>query len=432
MNKNHNIKRIFLPNLFKSTICNYSTNQIKDDFLQWFVGFSDAESNFIIVPHKNGTKVNKFTFRFTIKLHLDDQDSLIYIKNFLGIGYTFKTKDECGFIVSNKQDLLKLIEIFDRYQLNSIKFLDFYDLKKAFLLYHEREGKITDLLIDKILSIKNGMNKNRVNFEMNESQIKITSYWLLGLIEGEGSFQLWRNNISPVFSIVMTEKQLPLFIKIREFLIKEFEFNVYDKIKIENTSVISINNQTARNNSKGSVLLIIKNTNVLYNYLIPYLDSLNFITKKYKDFEDFKLLVKVIYNGGNRNKEIKSLILKLSYIMNNYRLSTTKANSINLNPEERDKLINMTPKVKRLKDGRLIDILSNKVVHQAESSIYKILNPKGEILIVQTLTEAAKIVDVNIKTLSRKLDSDESMVNIKNFNIKRIGVFYRNKLNNMD
>src|ERR1700723_3622208 len=180
----------------------------------------------------------------------------------------------------------------------------------------------------------------------------------------------------------MTERQLPVSTR-QVFLIKELNFNIYDKIKIENTSVIAINNQKARNNSKGSILLIIKNVNLLYNYLIPYLDGLEFITKKYKDYQDFKVLVKVVYYGG-----------------------------------EKDKLINMTPKVKRLKDGRLLDILSNKVIHQAESSIYKILNPKEEIFIVQTLTEAANIVGVNIKTLSNKLnkevlDSDEPMVNIK-------------------
>lgn len=402
--------------------------QNKDNFLQWFVGFSDAESNFSVVPHKDGTRINKFTFRFTIRLHSDDENSLIFINNFLDIGYTFKNDDECGFIVSNKHDLLKLIEIFDKYQLNTTKFLDFSDFKKAFILYHEREGRLTDLLIDKILSIKNGMNKNRVNFEMSQSHIKITKYWLLGLIEGEGSFQLWRSDLLPVFSIVMTERQLPLFIKIKEFLIKELNFNIYDKIKIENTSVIAINNQKAINNSKGSILLIIKNVNLLYNYLIPYLDGLEFITKKYKDYQDFKVLVKVVYYGGKKDKEIKSIILKLSYNMNNYRLSTSTSNSETINSEEKDKLINMTPKVKRLKDGRLLDILSNKVIHQAESSIYKILNPKEEIFIVQTLTEAANIVGVNIKTLSNKLnkevlDSDEPMVNIKNFKVKRIGVF---------
>ena len=136
-------------------------------------------------------------------------------------------------------------------------------------------------------------------------------------------------------------------------------------------------------------------------------------------------------------KSSKSIILKLSYNMNNYRLSTSNLNLEILDSEEKDKLININPRVGHLRDGRIIDILSNKIIYQAESSIYKILDPEGNILIVQTLTEAAKIIGVNIKTLSSKLneemlDSDELMISIKKFKVKRIGVFYRNKLNNMD
>lgn len=48
---------------------------------------------------------------------------------------------------------------------------------------------------------------------------------------------------------------------------------------------------------------------------------MTFFTKKSKDFNDFKIISIAIYNGAYRNEEIKSLILKLSYTMNNYRLS---------------------------------------------------------------------------------------------------------------
>ena len=54
-------------------------------FQQWFVGFSDAESNFIIhkVLDKNGN-ISKFSFMFSIELHIDDLHTLEYIKNKLG------------------------------------------------------------------------------------------------------------------------------------------------------------------------------------------------------------------------------------------------------------------------------------------------------------------------------------------------------------
>jgi len=56
------------------------------------------------------------------------------------------------------------------------------------------------------------------------------------------------------------------------------------------------------------------------------------------------------------------------------------------------------------------------------------LKPNKEILLVQTLSEAAEIIGVNIKTLSKYLDIEISnnskfTITIKNYSIKRIKVF---------
>ena len=55
----------------KNNLIDFSQNML--DFHLWFVGFSDAESNFSIVPKQdiNGN-VNRFTFVFGIGLHIDD------------------------------------------------------------------------------------------------------------------------------------------------------------------------------------------------------------------------------------------------------------------------------------------------------------------------------------------------------------------------
>lgn len=230
----------------------------------------------------------------------------------------------------------------------------------------------------------------------------------------------------------MSESQLPLFIKIKEFLSNNLGFNFYDKIKLENSSALAVNVQKPRNNSKGSVLFIVKNINILHNYLCPYLNNFEFITKKGKDFEDFKIKSRAIYYAAHKDEKIKYLILKLSHSMNNFRLSTYsgKIPAEFLSMHEKAKLINVTPQVEHLQDGRVKNIYLNKILHQHESSIYKILKPSGEIVITQTITEAAKIVGVNIKTLSKKLDrkmlqSAEYTANINNIKIKRIGVFYK-------
>ena len=149
-----------------------------DKFFQWFSGFSDAESNFSIVPKydKNGDKIVGFNFRFTIGLHLDDKHVLVFIHNLLGIGNINETDNECKFIVSDKESIKKLISIFNRYHLNTTKYLDYLDFKEAFILYTTRDGLLKEQLIDKLMLFKNRMNTNRVYFNMPLNHIKITTY----------------------------------------------------------------------------------------------------------------------------------------------------------------------------------------------------------------------------------------------------------------
>lgn len=73
--------------------------------------------------------------------------------------------------------------------------------------------------------------------------------------------------------------------------------------------------------AKPSIILVIKNK-VLNNYII-YLKDIKFRTKKGLDFLDFTDICRAVYKGSHRSEEIRSLI-KLSYNMNNFRLSTFK------------------------------------------------------------------------------------------------------------
>jgi hypothetical protein len=199
-------------------------------------------------------------------------------------------------------------------------------------------------------------------------------------------------------------------------------FDDYSKYKLDNSSIISVNTQKARNSSKASTSIVIKNIHVLHNYLIPYFEGLTFYSKKGKDFEDFKLLCKIIYIGAHRNEEIKELILKLSNTMNNFRLSTYPGVVNNLSDKERNILINTSPIIEHLEDGRQMNLLTNKIIHQHTSSIYEIKTLDNEILLVLTLTEAAKIVGVETVTLSKHL---KEVANIKGYTVRRVPVFYR-------
>lgn len=190
---------------------------------QWFIGFCDAESSFSINPVVNSENfIKKITFMFSIELHKDDLNVLEDIKNYLGIGRVRQYKDKCIFSVTNAQGTYKLISIFDEYNLNSTKHLDYLLFKRAFLLYQGRDKRLfynqdkAKTLTNQIFYFKNSMNTKRTNSVLPlDHNIVITKGWLLGYIEGDGSFFVSRTDIEPTLSISATAEQWPLFEKIK-------------------------------------------------------------------------------------------------------------------------------------------------------------------------------------------------------------------------
>ena len=113
-------------------------------FLQWFVGFTDAEGNFNINPvlTRDGLTISKVGFMFKIALHKDDEEVLRYISAKLGVGGVRLYKNECIFSVTDKKGILLLISIFDKYNLNTSKYLDYLDFKQAFFYYINRDKNL--------------------------------------------------------------------------------------------------------------------------------------------------------------------------------------------------------------------------------------------------------------------------------------------------
>lgn len=222
----------------------------------------------------------------------------------------------------------------------------------------------------------------------------------------------------PVFRIELTGVQLDVLLKIKEFLERSLGFDKYSLYKLKNSSFITVTTVKARNNSKNSVALTVSNIRILNNYLVPFFNNMPFLTKKGQDFKDFKIICGVVHNGAYRKDEIKKLILKLSYTMNNYRLSTNTTfaplslfpggmesdGGLSLSKDEKDKLILATPTVEHLGDGRVRDIITRKIIHQQTSCIFVICKLDGEVLMANTLSEAASIVGVYPDTLGKYLD----------------------------
>lgn len=400
-----------------------NNKDLREQLLSWLAGFIEAEGCFKIKPKYRGNKetVHSIYFEFEIHLHIDDLATLNYICNILGIGKVYTRGNSCSYIIGNTKEIKVLLEILDKYPLNGVKRLDYLDFKEAFLLYSNRKGNLTSNLTNEIINLKNNMNTKRTKFEVAQD-LNITPFYLLGLIEGDGTFSISRDSVRPVFQILLTAAQEPLLIKIREYLINNLNLDRYSKWAINNSSIISINKIKAKGNANPTVLLEIRDISLLHNYFIPFLENLIFISKKSLDFNDFKIICKAIYKGSHKLENIRDLILKLTYSMNDYRLTTFKGKDKQLITQEELSLIKTASNIfEHLSDGKVKNILTGMEDYSIFSNIFIVIN--SEEIIVKTLKEAANIVGVHYTTLSKKLNLNTKDVSINNFKVKRIRVF---------
>src|SRR5690606_2602101 len=115
--------------------------KIDKEFIEWFVGFSDAESNFLCRVRKNKEGIIiGFEFLFRISLHVDDKNVLEHIKATLGCGRISSDRNSLTFIISRIEDIKEvLIPLFEEFPLNTKKHLDYLAFKKAFFMYFNRD-----------------------------------------------------------------------------------------------------------------------------------------------------------------------------------------------------------------------------------------------------------------------------------------------------
>jgi len=107
-------------------------DELDPSFVQWFVGFSDAESNFQIKLIEDRVQL-----MFQIGLHLDDLPLLNLLKAKLNCGYItlYSNKAKANFVISDQSALLGiLIPLFDSFQLNTTKYLDYLAFREVVLM----------------------------------------------------------------------------------------------------------------------------------------------------------------------------------------------------------------------------------------------------------------------------------------------------------
>lgn len=162
-----------------------------EKFEQYLVGLTDAEGCFLI-QKKMDSQI------FIIRLHKRDISILKEIQQYLNCGNIRETdKDMIDFVVSNKSDLFyKIYPIFEKYPLLTRKFYQ-YEYWKEILI--KRIKKIKFERIKKPYKLTENIEnsiENILNLEYFDS-------WLIGFIQGDGSFYKRKdgNRIIPEFNI---------------------------------------------------------------------------------------------------------------------------------------------------------------------------------------------------------------------------------------
>lgn len=79
--------------------------------------------------------------------------------------------------------------------------LNFLSFNEAFELYINSNSKTPDLIL-KLEGIKSSINSKRTDYKLPAyHKYRITTYWLLGFIEAEGSFFIKSKELSLIFNI---------------------------------------------------------------------------------------------------------------------------------------------------------------------------------------------------------------------------------------
>jgi len=258
---------------------------MKSNFIKWFIGFLDAEGTFQIFPKVRKNKhTNQITsygvgYGFHLGLSLRDAELINYIQLILeGIGhvYLYSEREEAHFAITKKEELRRFINIvITEYPLltehqstrfNTLKFVLDNDIKIV-------------RTIDEYNDLKNITWPNPNPFSKDHNHI---NEWIVGFINGEGSFGVHRNGTVYRFCIEHTDQK------------------VLELIKITLDLSLDVRIVKIREGRKQTYVLAVSNTTDIAK-VIKFLDN-NESLKGYKlkQYNEFKIKRsnKILTNGA--------------------------------------------------------------------------------------------------------------------------------------
>lgn len=238
------------------------------------------------------------------------------------MGTVEKHAHSCVYVIRSIEALINnLVPVLDANPLRTTKYFDYLDFK--FLLSSvSRAGTtvVKDSVKESIMKIIQSMNTGRVSYNI-ESIIKsdINKYWLLGFIEGEGTFGL--KNLVPYFQIGQHERSSHVMTDIEEYLSglpNTFLFTKNSPIlKAYRTSPLSISK------NQRVIVLSYQNIDSLHDTLAYFLLDLSFQTRKNTDFLYWCLVLYMHKFGHFYLTKGRELTIAISKYINASRYSNS-------------------------------------------------------------------------------------------------------------
>lgn len=308
-----------------------------------------------------------------MKLHIDDIKVLIFIQNTLGIGKVYKSQTSCRLIVSKQSEIKKIIEILTNYSLNSSKRLNFRTWVEAFNIYIEGRGNSAEEIFNKVVVLKAEMNTKRTDWTSNH-EINITPYWLLGFVEGDGSWNVNKQNFLLSFSIAQSSKDLKLMEAIK---------NYFNNLNSYFNDVVNLGFYKSKTGNKSDMInLNVTKTEFISQVLVPYFQKLVWVSKKEMDFIDWVSVLKLKELGLHHSKEGVLMINRILNQMNNNRLSTSIVPQVDRDLLLRDLkvILEGDSNYEHNAEGKIVIKSSGKFLNKGRSISVLILDDKGNIL----------------------------------------------------
>lgn len=166
------------------------------------------------------------------------------------------------------------------------------------------------------------MNRARTDYStVVVSEFKFTPYWVLGFIEGEGSFYVRNNKYFTLgFGLGQSVKDLSLMQELRAYLAKDLPIKYGVVVYPKAVSLVETKDEFG---VVSSISISIGNISYFKNVFIPFLDSMIWRSKKWSDYQDWMTILQIKELDYHKTEAGIKVINLLINQMNLRRLTTS-------------------------------------------------------------------------------------------------------------